>query len=86
MEQDVRLAAVAFGDARRERYIGEGVFGARERDTQRLSYVAFFWYFSWRSKKSTYTSCEKVSLFRNLRNPKYVSGGQSSVIMVYYML
>ena len=33
------------GDARRERYIGEGVFGARERDTQRLSYAAFFGYF-----------------------------------------
>ena len=38
----------------RERYIGEGGFGARERDTQRLSYVAFFWYFSWRTKKSTF--------------------------------
>ncbi len=26
----------------RERYIGEGGFGARERDTQRLSYDDFF--------------------------------------------
>ena len=43
----------------RERYIGEGGFGARERDTQRLSYVAFFWYFSWRSKKSTYAPCSE---------------------------
>ena len=33
------------GDARRERYIGEGGFGARERDSQRLSYADFFGYF-----------------------------------------
>ena len=41
------------GDARREGYIGEGVFGARERDTQRLPYAGFFSYFSCRDKKST---------------------------------
>ena len=36
---------LAVASARRERYIGEGGFGARERDSQRLSYAAFFGYF-----------------------------------------
>ena len=35
---------------RLERYIGEGAF------SKRLPYAAFFWYFSWRDKKSTNAS------------------------------
>ena len=38
--------------ARREWYIGEGVFGARERDIQRLSYADFFGYFLVRRQES----------------------------------
>ena len=41
------------GVARRERYIGEGVFGAWERVTQRLSYASFFGYFLVWYKKVT---------------------------------
>ena len=41
--------------ARRVRYIGEGVFDARERGIQRLSYADFFGYFLVRRQESNIT-------------------------------
>ena len=53
----------AIVSARLDGYIGKGVFGARERDTQRLPYADFFGYVLVRRQESNITARKYLNIF-----------------------
>ena len=73
----------AIASARRERYIGEGVFACGSKQLSASPMSPSFGTFLGEARKVHAPHSEKVSLFRKLRNPKYVSGGQRPSDMVY---